>query len=295
MQKLENHIENLLRKHDFVIIPAFGGFVASENSAQMENGYLLPPTRTVGFNPDLNYNDGLLAQEVAKGEGISLKEANAYIKESVEKLNNTLVNFKHLSFANIGIFQFNNDKVSFEPYKTNDLLIDSFGLQSFYFPEIVTNTISLSEKVREEKVRAEKEERQAKATKGFNYAIACVAAILLLLLVPLNFNQKQVVYRATFVPIQALDEVVITPDIEEEIICTPYHAVIGSFNTQAKALKFLSNLPKELSDSKIVYSDNRFRIITDSYETEEIGEIEIQKFAKKYPQFKDVWLLEYNP
>ena len=274
MQKLENHIENLLRKHDFVIIPAFGGFVASEKSAQMENGYLLPPTRTVGFNPDLNYNDGLLAQEVAKGEGISLKEANAYIKESVEKLNNTLVNFKHLSFANIGIFQFNNDKVSFEPYKTNDLLIDSFGLQSFYFPEIVTNTISLSEKVREEKVRAEKEERQAKATKGFNYAIACVAAILLLLLVPLNFNQKQVVYRATFVPIQALDEVVITPDIEEEI---------------------LSNLPKELSDSKIVYSDNRFRIITDSYETEEIGEIEIQKFAKKYPQFKDVWLLEYNP
>lgn len=290
MQKIENHIENLLRKHDFVIIPAFGGFVASEKSAQMENGYLLPPTRTVGFNPDLNYNDGLLAQEVAKEEGISLKEANVYIKESVEKLNNTLVNFKHLSFANIGTFQLNNHKVSFEPYKTNDLLIDSFGLQSFYFPEIVTNTISLSEKV-----RAEKEERQAKATKGFNYAIACVAAVLLLLLVPMNFNQKQVVYRATFVPIQALEEVVITPEVEEEIICTPYHAVIGSFNTQAKALKFLSNLPKDLSDSKIVYSDNRFRIITDSYETEEIGEIEIEKFAKKYPQFKDVWLLEYNP
>lgn len=290
MQKIENHIENLLRKHDFVIIPAFGGFVASEKSAQMENGYLLPPTRTIGFNPDLNYNDGLLAQEVAKEEGISLKEANVYIKESVEKLNNTLVNFKHLSFANIGTFQLNNHKVSFEPYKTNDLLIDSFGLQSFYFPEIVTNTISLSEKV-----RAEKEERQAKATKGFNYAIACVAAVLLLLLVPMNFNQKQVVYRATFVPIQALEEVVITPEVEEEIICTPYHAVIGSFNTQAKALKFLSNLPKDLSDSKIVYSDNRFRIITDSYETEEIGEIEIQKFAKKYPQFKDVWLLEYNP
>lgn len=290
MQKIENHIENLLRKHDFVIIPAFGGFVASEKSAQIENGYLLPPTRTVGFNPDLNYNDGLLAQEVAKEEGISLKEANFYIKESVEKLNNTLVNFKYLSFANIGTFQLNNDKVSFEPYKTNDLLIDSFGLQSFYFPEIFTNTISLSEKV-----RAEKEERQAKATKGFNYAIACVAAILLLLLVPMNFNQKQVVYRATFVPIQALEEVVITPEVEEEIICTPYHAVIGSFNTQAKALKFLSNLPKDLSDSKIVYSDNRFRIITDSYETEEIGEIEIQKIAKKYPQFKDVWLLEYNP
>ena len=290
MQKIENHIENLLRKHDFVIIPAFGGFVASENSAQMENGYLLPPTRTIGFNPDLNYNDGLLAQEVAISEGISIKEANDYIKESVEKLHNTLATFKLLSFANIGTFHSNNDKVSFEPYKTNDLLIDSFGLQSFYFPEIITNTISLTERV-----NAEKEEKQIKATKGFNYAIACVAAILLLLFIPINFNQKQIIYRATFVPIQALEEVVITPEVEEEVVCTPYHAVIGSFNTQAKALKFLSNLPKELSNSKIVYFDNRFRIITDSYETEEIGEIEIQNFAKKYPQFKDVWLLEYNP
>lgn len=290
MQKLENHIENLLRKHDFVLVPAFGGFVASEKSAQMENGYLLPPTRTVGFNPDLNYNDGLLAQEVAKAEGISLVEANNFIAEKVEKLNTTLKTFKHLSFANIGTFHLNGEKVCFEPHKTNDLLIDSFGLQSFYFPEIVTNTISLAEKV-----RAEKEERQTKATRGFNYAVACVAAILLLLLIPINFNQKQVVYRATFVPIQALEEVVITPEVEEEIICTPYHAVIGSFNSQAKAIKFLSELPKELSNSKIVYSDNRFRIITDSYETEEIGEVEIQKFAKKYPQFKDVWLLEYNP
>ena len=290
MQKLENHIENLLRKHDFVLVPAFGGFVASEKSAQMENGYLLPPTRTVGFNPDLNYNDGLLAQEVAKAEGISLVEANNFIAEKVEKLNTTLKTFKHLSFANIGTFHLNGEKVCFKPHKTNDLLIDSFGLQSFYFPEIVTNTISLAEKV-----RAEKEERQTKATRGFNYAVACVAAILLLLLIPINFNQKQVVYRATFVPIQALEEVVITPEVEEEIICTPYHAVIGSFNSQAKAIKFLSELPKELSNSKIVYSDNRFRIITDSYETEEIGEVEIQKFAKKYPQFKDVWLLEYNP
>lgn len=290
MQKLENHIENLLRKHNFVLVPAFGGFVASEKSAQMENGYLLPPTRTVGFNPDLNYNDGLLAQEVAKTEGISLVEANNFIAEKVEKLNTTLKTFKHLSFANIGTFHLNGEKVCFEPHKTNDLLIDSFGLQPFYFPEIVTNTISLAEKV-----RAEKEERQTKATRGFNYAVACVAAILLLLLVPINFNQKQVVYRATFVPITALDEIVITPEVEEEVICTPFHAVIGSFNTQAKALKFLNNLPKELSNSKIVYSDNRFRIIADSYETEDLGNLGLQKIAKKYPQFRDVWLLTYNP
>lgn len=290
MQKIENHIENLLRKHDFVVIPAFGGFVASEESAQMENGYLLPPSRTIGFNPDLTYNDGLLAQEIAKEEGLSLIEANNYIAEKVEKLNTTLKTFKHLSFANIGTFHLNAEKVSFEPTQSNNLLKSAFGLQTFYFPEISSNTISLTEKV-----KAKQEEKEIKTTRAFNYAIACVAAILLLLLIPVNFNQKQVVYRATFVPITALEEVVITPEIEDEVVCTPFHAVIGSFNTQAKALKFLSNLPKSLKDSKIVYSDNRFRIIADSYETEDLGNIGLQEIAKKYPQFRDVWLLEYNP
>ena len=288
MQKLENHIENLLREHDFVIIPAFGGFVASENSAQMENGYLLPPSRTVGFNPDLTYNDGLLAQEIAKADGISLIEANNYVAEKVEKLNITLKTFKHLSFANIGTFHLNGEKVSFEPAQTNNLLKSSFGLQAFYFPEIKSTTISLAEKVKQE-------EKEIKTTRAFNYAVACVAAILLLLFIPVNFNQKQVVYRATFVPITALDEIVITPGVEEEVVCTPYHAVIGSFNTQAKALKFLSNLPKGLKDSKIVYSDHRFRIIADSYETEDLGNLGIQQIAKKYPQFRDAWLLNYNP
>ena len=288
MQKLENHIENLLREHDFVIIPAFGGFVASENSAQMENGYLLPPSRTVGFNPDLTYNDGLLAQEIAKADGISLIEANNYVAEKVEKLNITLKTFKHLSFANIGTFHLNGEKVSFEPAQINNLLKSSFGLQAFYFPEIKSTTISLAEKVKQE-------EKEIKTTRAFNYAVACVAAILLLLFIPVNFNQKQVVYRATFVPITALDEIVITPGVEEEVVCTPYHAVIGSFNTQAKALKFLSNLPKDLKDSKIVYSDHRFRIIADSYETEDLGNLGIQQIAKKYPQFRDAWLLNYNP
>ena len=294
MQKLENHIENLLRKHDFVIIPAFGGFVASEESAQMQNGYLLPPSKTIGFNPDLTYNDGLLAQEIAKAEGISLFEANNYIAEKVEKLNTTLKNFKHLSFGSVGTFHLNGEKVSFEPAQTNNLLKSSFGLQAFYFPEVNSNAIPLVASTE----KAKPASKEAKVVRSFNYVAACVAAILLLLLIPVNFNQRQVVYRATFVPITALEEVVITPEtaeVEEEIICTPFHAVIGSFNTQAKALKFLSELPKDLKDSKIVYSDNRFRIIADSYETEDLGNIGIQKIAKKYPQFKDAWLLNYNP
>lgn len=291
MQNLENHIENLLKQHDFVVIPGFGGFVASEESAKVESGYLYPPTRCIGYNPELTYNDGLLAQEIAKVEGISFSQANDYIKEKVEKLNYTLKTFKHFSFGNIGAFYFNQDKVYFEPNKTNNLLRSSFGLQTFYFPEIHNNVVTLTPKVESNTTAEVKESNK----RSFNYVAACVAVILLLLFIPINFNQKQVLYRATFIPITALEEVVVKPEAEEEIICTPYHAVIGSFNSQNKAIKFLSELPKELSNSEIVYSDNRFRIIAESYETEEIGNIGIQKIAKSHPQFRDVWLLEYNP
>lgn len=287
MQNLENHIENLLKKHDFVVIPGFGGFVVSEDPAKYKDGYLYPPTRTIGYNPELTYNDGLLAQEIAKTNSISISQANQLIAEKADKLNNSIKTFKHLSFGTLGVFHYKEDKIYFDPAPSNKLLKSSYGLQTFYFPEIKNNTISLTEKIEEKKETAKRY--------SFNYVAACAAVILLLLLIPANINKKQIVYRAALIPITPLEEVVIKPQIEEEVVCTPYHAVIGSFNSQKKALKFLEELPEELSHCKIVYSDQRFRIIADSYQTEDLGNIGIEEIAKKFPQFRDVWLLEYNP
>ena len=64
MIELARHIEILLLENDCVIIPDFGGFIAHYQPARYikEENLYLPPVRTIGFNPQLTINDGLLAQ-----------------------------------------------------------------------------------------------------------------------------------------------------------------------------------------------------------------------------------------
>ena len=64
MIELTKHIEILLLENDCVIVPGLGGFIAHHQPAHYEEdeGVFLPPTRTVGFNPQLTMNDGLLTQ-----------------------------------------------------------------------------------------------------------------------------------------------------------------------------------------------------------------------------------------
>ena len=64
MIELAQHIEVLLLENDCVIVPGFGGFVAHYAPAThvKEENLFLPPTRTIGFNPQLKLNDGVLVQ-----------------------------------------------------------------------------------------------------------------------------------------------------------------------------------------------------------------------------------------
>ena len=55
MIELSQHIEVLLLENDCVIVPGLGGFVAHYTPAiQLEENMFLPPTRTIGFNPQLS-------------------------------------------------------------------------------------------------------------------------------------------------------------------------------------------------------------------------------------------------
>ena len=65
--ELERHIEILLLSNDCVIVPGLGGFMTHHVEAHFdERDYMfLPPLRTLGFNPQLNINDSLLALTAA--------------------------------------------------------------------------------------------------------------------------------------------------------------------------------------------------------------------------------------
>ena len=64
MIELTQHIEKLLYDNDCIIVPNFGVFVAFYNHAQNneDENTFYHPTRTIGFNPRLTLNDGMLIQ-----------------------------------------------------------------------------------------------------------------------------------------------------------------------------------------------------------------------------------------
>ena len=64
MNTLAKHIETLLLNHDCVMVQGLGGFIAMKKPAHFvaDEGVFYPPYRSVTFNQQLTYGDGLLEQ-----------------------------------------------------------------------------------------------------------------------------------------------------------------------------------------------------------------------------------------
>jgi len=85
MRNVEGIIGQLLFRHNCVIIPTFGGFVAKPVSAKIDfdNGIMYPPSKSLLFNRQLVNNDGLLINEYAEANGRSFDEAATEIQEVI--------------------------------------------------------------------------------------------------------------------------------------------------------------------------------------------------------------------
>ena len=94
MIELERHIEILLLSNDCVIVPGFGGFMAHHVDARYDgrDSMFLPPLRTIGFNPQLQMNDSLLALSYVEAYDISYPEALNRIADEVTEMRQTLEN-----------------------------------------------------------------------------------------------------------------------------------------------------------------------------------------------------------
>jgi hypothetical protein len=92
MIELTKHIEILLLENDCVIVPGLGGFIAHHQPARYEEdeGVFLPPTRTVGFNPQLTMNDGLLTQAYMQTYHTDFPDASRKIAQKVNELKEIL-------------------------------------------------------------------------------------------------------------------------------------------------------------------------------------------------------------
>ena len=169
MIELAKHIEVLLLENDCVIVPGLGGFIAHKRQAaySIQKGEFMPPLRTIGFNPQLIMNDGLLE-----------------LKEELFQQGQVTLN-------NVGTIYYNmNGGYAFEPAAASYFTPSLYGLESFTLPQLQPLTVSSSLKQLLPKVN----EQTEKSKKHFSLrhftrnivAIAVAVCLFFVLSVPVE-------------------------------------------------------------------------------------------------------------
>lgn len=129
METLIRHIEYLLSSHDCVIVPGFGAFLATWQSAypqhtskNIEHIAYSYPRRIYTFNSELTDNDGLLYASVARSSGVSSAEAAAKVDKAVGDLKAVLSHDGEAVIGSVGRIEVTMlGELTFEPYKADRL------------------------------------------------------------------------------------------------------------------------------------------------------------------------------
>lgn len=191
MKELARHIEVLLLENDCVIVPGLGGFIAHNKAAEFKDSanVFCPPVRTIGFNPQLTINDGLLAQSYMQAYDTDFPDASRKIESVVSQIKDSLYKNGQAELENIGTLYYTMAGVyGFEPYQNAFFSPSLYGLGSFSIsplselkplnettiePRIMIETVPSSED------RKEKVKQRHIIKRMAEHAVGIAAAVIL--------------------------------------------------------------------------------------------------------------------
>lgn len=139
MKVLLLHIERLLADNECVIIPDLGGFITYYTPARhidSENRFL-PPYRTIGFNPLLRMNDGLLIQSYMQTYEVSYPVAHQMVESAVNELCEVLYKEGEVQIGRLGRLSVNIDNtIHFKPAEEHVESMSLYGWGAFEMSEL---------------------------------------------------------------------------------------------------------------------------------------------------------------
>lgn len=329
MKEFVSHIDYLIQKHDCVIIPGFGGFVLNhEGSSIAADGAVLPPKVSVGFNPSLKSNDGLLAESYMTMYSISYDEACQKIELAVKRLN-TILGMKHpVQIGRLGKLSLENDRLVFIPNANLSIFHpDTFGLST-------VNMKRLSDIEREKA----KTKRRTILKRVFAGAGAAAAAILIFFVASTPVSENDEAQKSSFLSdwISSLpassdamdidnntEHIVTLPentDIEEQVQDSPvvepealnaeiapkaeeeapvvaepskhdYYVVIAGATSQPEAQRLINKFKSQgFENLGSLSSKKRIRIYAASFASRQEAEKYLVAFKAENPKFYDAWV-----
>ena len=187
MIELAQHIEVLLLENDCVIVPGLGGFVAHYTPAMRvaEENVFLPPTRIIGFNPQLKMNDGLLVQSYMAVYDTDFSDATRIVEKEVAHIFTALHEEGKVDLPNIGELRYSIHGIyDFVPYDHKITTPYLYGLDSFEMQELAELKKPYMEKTIRYSVPVVPEDKKRRFEIKFNRsylsnAVAMIAVVAL--------------------------------------------------------------------------------------------------------------------
>lgn len=142
MESFAEIVSRLLLRHNCVIIPDFGGFVARISPSEIDEirGVIYPPKKSILFNQQLILSDGLLTSEYALTNELTFTESQEKIKQIVTIWKEELNKGEAISIEKVGTLQMSeNGSLQFVQDRFFNLLLSSFGLGNVKFVPVVAD------------------------------------------------------------------------------------------------------------------------------------------------------------
>ena len=201
MIELAQHIEVLLLEDDCVIVPGLGGFVAHYTPAMRvaEENVFLPPTRIIGFNPQLKMNDGLLVQSYMAVYDTDFSDATRIVEKEVAYIFTALHEDGKVDLPNIGELRYSIHGIyDFVPYDHKITTPYLYGLDSFEMQELAELKKPYMEKTIRYSVPVVPEDKKRRFEIKFNRsylsnAVAMIAVVALFFFLSTPIENTEVV------------------------------------------------------------------------------------------------------
>jgi hypothetical protein len=325
MKNISNCIAYLLSEHDCVIIPGFGGFVVHYETAgySMPDGIFTSPIYTLGFNPELNHNDGLLVNTLMRIEKTDYKTTQTKVQQYAKNIQSLLNIAGEFILPEIGKLTVSTTgQTEFIPLRSTIANAPMYGFSNFCLAPL-----SELEPVQTDSNEKNDNVIQISISKKFLKTIACAAAVTLLFLmvstpidntIPAQYagiislpdtsspapspktqkqtptnNAEQITATTNTLLPETLPETAITKtSVPDSPPSKTYYIIVGSSPRQQLSAGMLPVIQKELTkQAAILAKDGLFRIYIAQFTDKQEAETCLANFRTQHPKYKTAWLL----
>ena len=303
MKNLAQYIEELIIRHECVIVPNLGGFITYCDKAIVRNNMFYAPTERIRFNSLLTYHDGLLAEAYMRDRNIGYSEALNAIATEVEQIKKSLNSGNTVLFGRIGALSLSAENNITLLNSNPKFLPENIGLPVVHLKQLAsaepTNTITIN--------------IPQTSTNALRYVASIAIIFLITLFIPNQTNNNTQHASISFDSLRSIKSIeyseesvensdesvennssVLTPQssLEDNSSLNKYHLIIASLTSREDAEEYIANHTQfDRTQLQIIESKGKYRISAAGFNNYKDAIQYMDSIRNEVPIAKKAWIM----